>query len=428
MKKLYIYLLAGALISIFALGWVIDTYNQQTAPLEDSFEWQSKLITGLAKQVADIEQGKREDATALIAKQFDINISYKDGETLAMPLELKQRMLQPDGLVIENENVYLLKTTPKMAPDYVELEWQPQVEQADYDVLLTLFFYGGICAILWFILSPLVKRLIVLNTAAKHFASGNLSARIAPNHFTYIRDLENTFNRMASQIEKLMAENKLMASSLSHDIRTPVACLRFGLDAALDESDIDAIHDYLARMEKDLDQMEDMLSSYLSFATLEQKSHLLKHEVTTLSRYGQDLMQQMQPKLQKNQLSGRVEIPEQLMIHGDLHWLARAISNLISNACDFATASVLLSAHHTEHWLIITVEDDGPGIARQNWDKVFSPFFQEQTHRNRAGKSYGLGLAIVAKVMDWHHGTATVNQSERLGGAKFVLSLPCKEK
>ena len=101
---------------------------------------------------------------------------------------------------------------------------------------------------------------------------------------------------------------------------------------------------------------------------------------------------------------------------------------MISNACDFATASVLLSAHHTEHWLIITVEDDGPGIARQNWDKVFSPFFQEQTHRNRAGKSYGLGLAIVAKVMDWHHGTATVNQSERLGGAKFVLSLPCKEK
>ncbi|MCO7198682.1 HAMP domain-containing sensor histidine kinase [Pseudoalteromonas sp. OANN1] len=428
MKKLYIYLLAGALISIFALGWVIDTYNQQTAPLEDSFEWQSKLITGLAKQVANIEQEERENATALIAQQFDINIRYKDGDTLAMPLELKQQMLLPDGLVIENENVYLLKTTPEMAPDYVELEWEPQVEQADYDVLLTLFFYGGICAILWFILSPLVKRLIVLNTAAKHFASGNLSARIAPNHFTYIRDLENTFNRMASQIEKLMAENKLMASSLSHDIRTPVACLRFGLDAALDESDIDAIHDYLARMEKDLDQMEDMLSSYLSFATLEQKSHLLKHEVTTLSRYGQDLMQQMQPKLQKNQLSGRVEIPEHLMIHGDLHWLARTISNLISNACDFATASVLLSAHRTEHWLIITVEDDGPGIARQNWDKVFSPFFQEQTHRNRAGKSYGLGLAIVAKVMDWHHGTATVSQSERLGGAKFVLSLPCKEK
>ncbi|MEJ6473156.1 sensor histidine kinase [Pseudoalteromonas piscicida] len=428
MKKLYIYLLAGALISIFALGWVIDTYNQQTAPLENSFEWQSKLMTGLAQQVSDIDPNKRAEFTELLSTQFNINITYKDGDTLAMPPELKQKMVQPDGLVIENENVYLLKTTHEMAPDYIELEWQPEVEQADYDVLLTLFFYGGICAILWFILSPLVKRLIVLNTAAKHFASGNLSARIAPNHFTYIRDLENTFNRMASQIEKLMAENKLMASSLSHDIRTPVACLRFGLDAALDESDIGAIHDYLARMEKDLDQMEDMLSSYLSFATLEQKSHLLKHESTMLARYGQDLMTQMQPKLQKHQLSGRVEIPESLMIHGDLHWLARAISNLISNACDFANGTVLLSAHRTEHWLIITVEDDGPGIARQNWDKVFSPFFQEQTHRNRAGKSYGLGLAIVAKVMDWHHGKASVSQSERLGGAKFALSLPCKEK
>ncbi|RXF02575.1 ATP-binding protein [Pseudoalteromonas sp. PS5] len=428
MKKLYIYLLAGALVSIFALGWVIDTYNQQTAPIENSFEWQSKLMSGLAIQVAEKKPDARLAATAVIAEQFGLHITYKDGDTLAMPTELKQQMLLPEGLVIENENVYLLKTTLDMAPDYIELEWRPEVEQADYDVLLTLFFYGGICAILWFILSPLVKRLIVLNTAAKHFASGNLSARITPNHFTYIRDLENTFNRMASQIEKLMAENKLMASSLSHDIRTPVACLRFGLDAALDEDDISAIHDYLERMEKDLDQMEDMLSSYLSFATLEQKSHLLKHESTSLSRYGNDLMEQMQPKLQKNQLSGRVEVPDTLSITGDLHWLARAISNLISNACDFATSTVLLSAYRSEHWLTITVEDDGPGIARQNWDKVFSPFFQEQTHRNRAGKSYGLGLAIVAKVMDWHHGKATVSQSERLGGAKFVLSLPCKEK
>ncbi len=52
---------------------------------------------------------------------------------------------------------------------------------------------------------------------------------------------------------------------------------------------------------------------------------------------------------------------------------------------------------------MINVEDDGPGVNEQNWHKVFSPFFQEQTHRNRDGESYGLGLAIAAKVADWHH-------------------------
>jgi len=54
---------------------------------------------------------------------------------------------------------------------------------------------------------------------------------------------------------------------------------------------------------------------------------------------------------------------------------------------------------------------------------VFSPFFQEQTHRNRADKSYGLGLAIVAKVVDWHHGEITVNRSKKLAGACFTLKI-----
>ena len=95
-----------------------------------------------------------------------------------------------------------------------------------------------------FIIAPLAKRLSVLNEAAKQFASGNTQARINASHFTYIRDVELTFNRMASQIEKLVAENKLMASSLSHDIRTPIACLRFGLDAALDTHDEKKIKTY----------------------------------------------------------------------------------------------------------------------------------------------------------------------------------------
>ncbi|MEI5638347.1 MULTISPECIES: ATP-binding protein [unclassified Pseudoalteromonas] len=428
MRKLYLYLLTGALISIVALGWVIDIFNQQTAPIDNSFQWQSKLLTGFVEQLADVPAAKREALSKTLAQQFQVNIAFKQGETLAMPLELKQQMLQPSGLVIENESVYLLKTNATLFPDFIELEWSPDTPQAEYDVELTLLFYGGIGAILWFILSPLVKRLIVLNTAAKRFASGDLSARINKSHFTYIGDLENTFNRMANQIEQLIAENKLMASSLSHDIRTPVACLRFGLDAALEEQDLDAVHHYLKRMEKDLDQMEGMLSSYLAFATLEQKSHLLKPQSTDLHHYLKEILAQMQPKLHSNQLISSLDVAPNMVINGDLHWLARALSNLIGNACDFAQQQLHISAEQQPNCLLIHVEDDGPGIEQSNWDKVFSPFFQEQTHRNRGEKSYGLGLAIVAKVMDWHHGYAKVGQSQRLGGAKFTLFLPGKEK
>ncbi|MBQ4861914.1 two-component sensor histidine kinase [Pseudoalteromonas sp. MMG013] len=427
MKKLYLYLLTSALVSIVVLGWLIDTLNQQTAPTEDSFGWQSTLTGGFALQIARQPEHQRASFAKRLSADFDVTLTYKQGDTLALPHELKQQMALKKELVLEDElGFYLLKTHDNLLPDYLELRLQkPELEQSN-DVLLTLLFYAGVCGFMWFILSPLAKRLSVLTEAAKQFASGDLSARIKVNHFTYIKDVELTFNRMANQIDKLLAENKLMASSLSHDIRTPVACLRFGLDAAIEEPDLNQVRSILVRMENDLDQMEDMLASYLSFATLEQKAHLLTFESTQAQTYIAALIDQIQPKLTKADLIGSYDVDPQVYLYADLHWLARAITNLLSNACEFASRNILVRVQQHEQLILIDVEDDGPGIAPNNWHKVFSPFFQEQNHRNRDEKGYGLGLAIVAKVVDWHHGKASVSQSETLGGAKFTLSINCK--
>ena len=248
------------------------------------------------------------------------------------------------------------------------------------------------------------------------------STCLEPSRFTYIKDVELTFNRMASQIEKLVAENKLMASSLSHDIRTPIACLRFGVDAALDTHDESKIKHYLTRMETDLDHMESMLKSYLAFATLEQNANKLTYSSANIKHYLSDIMSQLEPKIAARSLKISLECDDHI-IYADLHWLARAIANLINNACDFAHHHIKVTASVQEHVLVISIADDGPGIAQENNHKVFSPFFRERSHRNRSDNSYGLGLAIVAKVADWHHGTVEVSKSEQLGGACFTLSI-----
>ena len=425
MKKLYLYLLASALLSIVVLGWLIDTFNQQAFSPDDNFMWQRNITGGFIKQLERQPAKLRASFANTISQEFSLDVSYKDGQSLALPSELKDEMFTPQGLLLEDEiGFYLLKSSKSLMPDYVELRLTKPEQEQNSDVLLTLLFYSGVCTFMWFILSPLAKRLNVLTSKAKQFAAGDFSARIEPNHFTYIKDVELTFNGMASKIEKLMAENKLMASSLSHDIRTPVACMRFALDAAIDEPDNKKVNEILLRMEKDLDQMEDMLKSYLSFATLEQKSHLLNFETTKASHYLHDVSLQIQPKLQKAELSLLTELNAKFEITADLHWLARAITNLLSNACDFAAKHIQISSYYDSQYIYIEIEDDGPGIAPENWHKVFSPFFQEENHRNRAGKSYGLGLAIVSKVVDWHHGKVSVSQSGSLGGAKFTIQLP----
>lgn len=424
MKKLYWSLLSSALLSIAILGWLIDAFSQQAHTPEDEFYLQSKLLTGFAKQIAEQPTTERAQFSQALASDFNLPLDYRLTNSLALPASLVTQMHSPSGIILEDQQgYYLLYSNDELAEYHLKLRLEkPHAQSQQNDLLLTLLFYACLCILMGFIISPLAKRLTVLNNAAKKFASGDLTARIRVSHFTYIKDVELTFNRMASQIEKLLDENKLMASSLSHDIRTPMACLRFGLDAALDSENPEKIQHYLSRMETDLDQMESMLKSYLAFATLEQRANQLTYSQSELKPYINNLVQQITPTLTKQQITLTMHCDEAI-ICADLHWLARAITNLITNASDFANKQILVTAKNEATTLIITVEDDGPGIDKQNWHKVFSPFFQEQSHRNRARKSYGLGLAIVAKVVDWHHGSVNVSQSKNLGGACFTLKI-----
>lgn len=424
MKKLYWSLLSSALLSIAILGWLIDAFSQQTHTPEDEFYLQSKLLTGFATQIAKQPVSQRAALSQLLASDFDLPLDYRSSSSLALPASLVAQMHSPDGIILEDQQgYYLLHSNKALSPYHLSLRLEKSSAQSQQnDMLLTLLFYACLCILMGIIISPLAKRLTVLTDAAKKFASGDLTARIRVSHFTYIKDVELTFNRMASQIEKLLDENKLMASSLSHDIRTPMACLRFGLDAALDSKNPEKIQHYLSRMETDLDQMESMLKSYLAFATLEQQANQLTYSHSELKPYVNSLVQQITPTLTKQQITLTSDCDD-TMIYADLHWLARAITNLITNASDFAHSEILVTAKSNATTVIITVEDDGPGIDKQNWHKVFSPFFQEQSHRNRARKSYGLGLAIVAKVVDWHHGSIHVDRSEKLGGACFILKI-----
>jgi signal transduction histidine kinase len=424
MKKLYIWLLGSALFSIILLGWLIDAFSQRTHKPQDEFSVQSKIIAGFSHHLAHIPTPQRSDYIAQMAKDFSLQLTYKPNESLALPPSLLLQIHSSEGLILEDQKgFYILYSDAILNPYHLAMRLEKRaVNESDNDIVLTLLFYSGLCVFMGLIIAPLARRLTELNEAAKNFASGNTQARIKVSHFTYIKDVELTFNKMASQIEKLVAENKLMASSLSHDIRTPIACLRFGLDAALDSDDEQKVKQYLTRMENDLDQMESMLKSYLAFATLEQNANKLTYSSTNISHYLEQILLQLAPKISALNLNVQLH-SQSITICADLHWLARAITNLLTNACDFAQHDIYLSSEVRNQYLIITVEDDGPGIAHENFNKVFSPFFKEENHRNRADKSYGLGLAIVARVAEWHHGSVSVSKSKVLEGACFTLKV-----
>ncbi|MEC8324734.1 MAG: ATP-binding protein [Pseudomonadota bacterium] len=424
MKKLYISLITGALISSFILGWLIDSLSAPPSN-HDNFKVEKQILAGVVAEISHHPKSGHEAFLKRFTQASQFSLSYHSNSELALPRELHGELLVPGGITLEDElGFYLIQTSAALADSHIQLRVEkPPMPTNRTDLFLTVGFYLGICIFMWWWLAPLTKRLSLLNKATAQFANGNLDARINLTGLSYIRELETSYNRMADQIQQLIEENQLLASSMSHDIRTPLACLRFGLDAAIDTKDPTKIRHYLERMENDLDQMESMLNSYLEYATLEQKSYQISPTVITSTELFDNCFYQVEPKLKAQSIKLEIKSDTQ-QLYVDPHWLARAIVNLLSNATDFAKTTITISTTQTHADTFIEIEDDGPGIDEANLDNVLKPFFQQENHRNRAAKNYGLGLAIVAKVIAWHFGDIKVSRSKELGGAKFTLRLP----
>lgn len=415
--------------SLFLTGWaldqIVDTSMEEGAPGE--FNLYQQVLRGMAQQLDDVDSTQLIDQTAKLAEQYAFAINLEQSANLALPAELNDEFEQTNMLALQSETETNFLFKLQSHPEYfLQLSLPVAEHQGKYlDFFLTLTLYLGITLALVIWLVPLTSRLSMLNKVAANFGHGQLDARIAPSRLSYISGLENSFNRMATQIEKLVADNKLLAGSLSHDLRTPVACLRFGIEAAIDAQDQQQKDHYLQRLEEELSRMEVMLEAFLEFASMERQSMLLKpgkHEINSLVT---GLLNEMQPLADKRGIKlSPLPWTSPVTVVIDQHWFYRALMNLISNALDYSQTSIVVENLVKEEQLILRVHDDGPGVPDDQKDTIFDAFVTMDETRNRQSTNFGLGLAIVQRVIAWHGGKVRVLDSDKLGGACFELAIP----
>jgi signal transduction histidine kinase len=292
---------------------------------------------------------------------------------------------------------------------------------------MTLALYAGIVLMIFFWLLPLTTRLHKLTELAAAFGCGDLSKRVRLSNFSYIDGLEKSFNHMASRIETLVADNKILAGSLSHDLRTPLACLRFGVEAAMDTNQQTKKNNYLERVNVDLTRLEDMLEAFLEYASLEQTGINLVKRNINIHQLTLSVVDELQPLARdaKITLSIVMNIHAETTIYADNHWVYRALLNVLSNALEHANSRIIIDISSGDNnMIVIAVNDDGRGIHDIDKAVIFTPFSKGDESRNQNQQHYGLGLAIVSKVMEWHKGRIYADESTILPGACFAMHLP----
>lgn len=296
-------------------------------------------------------------------------------------------------------------------------------------ISIGLFVLTSISFAIYILVRGMEKRLRRLERAATRFSRGDFDVRVTIGGTDSIGRLASAFNAMAGYIQRLLSLKKEMIRGVSHELRTPVARLRFGLDLIADAETREEREKQLEGMDKDIEELDNLVDEFLTYANLEQGAPEIRykrHDVDkvvaqVVSEYGRQ-----QDSIEIEHIPCNVLDPRRFA-DVDRRYIHRAIQNLVGNACRYASGKVQVRFSSTQETCRVDVDDDGPGIAEEEWERVFSAFTRLDNSRTRNTGGYGLGLSIVRRIMYWHNGRAMVSHSP-MGGARFSLVWPRKQR
>lgn len=419
MRKLVFSLLLVVLAAIFGLGWGLDRIFERLGDKRNTDE--ITILSELGTNLAATLDKLTTPAKSLPSESAGNNIvmTMQAREDFPLPPELATELDRGEVLVLESDDGvslhFFLPTHEQvlsMTPEYLI----QQQKGFSLNLVFTIVFYSGILCLMLLWIYPLVARLLRMRSAAKRFGEGDLDERIVPGRFSYIRDIENEFNRMADKIQTLVSDNKLLANAVSHDLRTPLARLRFGIDTLAETGDPEKRDQYHNKIGQDLDEMERLVATLLSYARLDQSMETLEKKPLELVSLSKKLVQRA--KVECDDLEWRAN-EQECWIQGDQRHLQMLINNLLQNACRYANNRVIVSLSCKENSVCrLIIEDDGKGIPEEQRDHVLKPFVRGEGEDK---KGYGMGLAIVARIALWHKAILEISSSDELKGAKLQL-------
>lgn len=327
----------------------------------------------------------------------------------------------------------------RLAPDgavrhYVRLRY-PMPESATGMALAQGAVALGLLALLAIPLARSVTAPVErLAKLAHAFGSGDLSVRAESARGDEIGDLARAFDEMAERIMALRLSEKELLANVSHELRTPLARIRLALELVRG-GDASRADSYLTDIEEDLAELEQLLDDVMTTARLDLARGSLGDPLPPLRREpiaGAQVLEAARARFALRFPERKLTVslaPDLPPLEADPALLRRVLDNLLENAVKFSDSSQpveLIGERATApDALVVTVRDHGMGIAPNDLERVFEPFFRSDPSRTRATGGVGLGLAVVRRIVEAHGGSVSV-QSSKATGTQFRVVVPVR--
>jgi len=355
-------------------------------------------------------------------KELDLNLSFnlriEPMSKYKLDPRADQRMREGDIVALDSEYTfiqriprshYVLAVGPVPYLFYMH-------EMRILDITLMVFIAISLAFPVFIWMRPHWQEMLRLESAAQRFGEGHLEERIHFDSTSSFERLGIAFNQMADNINALIASKKRLIDGIAHELRTPLVRLRYRLEMSDNLSDGER-----AALNRDIGQLEALIQELLTYARLDRPQNELQLTTPDFAAWIASYMDDARIVNPGH----RLLLNHQPADYGalDMRLMERVLDNLLNNALRYCQSTVTVNLTCDGPHAILSVEDDGPGIAPEERKRVFEPFVRLDPSRDRATGGCGLGLAIVHSIAQAMGGEVTCDESDA-GGARFSFSWP----
>lgn len=283
-----------------------------------------------------------------------------------------------------------------------------------------LVLAGGLT---WWLVGRALAPVERIRRGVEDITAQRLEQRVeVPKSDDEIARLARTMNAMLGRLESSQTAQRRLVADASHELRSPLAGLRAGLQLSGPEVDAETWRELYPLMETEGRRLERLVDDLMTLSKADERGSVpIRSEDVDLD----DIAGSEAARLAATTPLQVSHAIAPVRVTGDPLQLGRAVRNLMDNAAHAARTRVAVTVRQDGGEALVRIEDDGPGIPEADRIRVFERFVRLDAERSRASGGSGLGLAIVLEIVQAHRGSVRVTDSQ-LGGACFEVRLPAQ--